>query len=102
MPPPDDDFIQLETAKAFNLTPREWRHEKPDDQARMLAHEMMKATREAFISHHLKKRAEAHAKAPGGSEKSPGTTGMNAYEAQKAAMRARARLAKKARELNYD
>lgn len=61
----------------------------------MLAHEMMRAHREAFLSHQLKKRAEMKST---NNAKPPGTTGMNAYEAQKAAMRARARLPAKPKE----
>ena len=81
----------METAKAFGLTPAQWRAQSPDDRARMIAHEMLKGWREAYQGEQIKKKAERSAKSPDGKGgRGPtGRTGFNAYEAQKAAMRSR-------------
>jgi hypothetical protein len=76
--------MQLETAKAFGLTPAQWRAQGADDRARMVAHELMRATREAFVAERIKEQMKKE-----GDAKPPGSTGVNAYEAQRAAMRNR-------------
>lgn len=88
----------MQAAQAFGLCPGSWRAQSVDDRARMMAHVMLSATREAYMAERIKKRAEKDAAAvgagkAGGRGRPAGTTGMNAYEAQRAAMRARAGLA---------
>jgi hypothetical protein len=99
MPPPDDEFMRMETAKAFGLSPRQFRGHSADDQARMIAHELIRGTREAYMTEMIKKRSEAKATSVNragstAQSRQGGSTGMNAYEQQKAAMRARVGLEK--------
>ena len=48
MPGYDAEFLALKTAKAWGLTPRQWREQAVDDQALMLAFELFEGTREAY------------------------------------------------------
>lgn len=40
----------MRTAKAWNLTPQEWRQQPVDDQALMTAFELFESTREAYAT----------------------------------------------------
>jgi hypothetical protein len=66
----------MEAAQAWGLTPREWRCESIDDRARMMAHGMIKATRQAYA---MEK----------GKDGKPANKPANAYEELKARMRAK-------------
>lgn len=46
--PTDDEYVQMKTAKAWRLTPKLWRMQSADDQARMITHEIIENTRSNF------------------------------------------------------
>lgn len=69
----------MEAAILFGLSPRDWREHSTDDRARMVAHALIKAIREAYVME----------QATSGDEK---PREMNDYEKQKLAMQARAGL----------
>lgn len=49
-------MMEMRTAKAWHLTPEQWRLQSGDDRARMLAHEMLEGAREAWVAEELKRR----------------------------------------------
>ena len=48
MPGYNDETLGLKTAKAWGLTPQQWRAQPADDQALMTAFELFEGTREAY------------------------------------------------------
>jgi hypothetical protein len=48
LPRLEGEFEELQTAKAWGLTPRQWRGQTLDDRALMMALDMAMATREAY------------------------------------------------------
>jgi hypothetical protein len=47
LPAVDEEFVQMSAARAWGLTPAEWRRQSADDRARMIAHEIIAGVREA-------------------------------------------------------
>lgn len=70
-------------AKAWGLTPREWRAQPVDDQGRMMAFVNFEALREAYRNEEREKR-----------RKTKGKSGKNDYELMREKMNARAGLEK--------
>ena len=66
----------MQAAKAWGLTPQEWRRESVDDQALMIAYEMFCATRESYKFEWQEQRVKRNVK--GGGE--------NPYQAMKRQM----------------
>jgi len=58
MPPADAEFLELSTAKAWGLTPDEWRCETVDCRARMMVHEIISGKREGYYSDESEKAAK--------------------------------------------
>jgi hypothetical protein len=48
LPRLEGEFEELQTAKGWGLTPRQWREQSVDDRALMMALDMALATREAY------------------------------------------------------
>jgi len=82
----------MQSAQAFGLWPATWRAQSVDDRARMMAHVLYNATREAYVAERIKAKASSGTGGQAGAAGIGKKTGINAYEAQKAAMRARAGL----------
>lgn len=72
------DFTELQTIKAWGLTPAQWREQPVDDRARMMSYEMVSATRKLFSDE--KDMAELEAKSKGSSSHKKVE---NAYQRQK-------------------
>lgn len=73
MPGYDRELNHLRAAKAWGLTPREWRLESGDDRAWMLMFVLFEGTVEAYRAEGREKRREARgarpeAKDPGGDQ----------------------------------
>lgn len=75
MPGLDREFLELKVAKAWGLTPRQWRAEPLDDKALMMSYEMFCETVEAYRAEwQERKRTDKGAK------------GVNPYQALLAGM----------------
>ena len=59
MPPLGGEFLELKVAKAFGLSPVEWRRQTVDDRALMMAYEIFCETCEAYrMEWHEQKRKD--------------------------------------------
>jgi hypothetical protein len=48
LPPPDEEYLEMETAKAFHYTWSEWLAESPILKAKLIAHELVKGMRDTY------------------------------------------------------
>lgn len=48
LPPTSDEYLAMETAKAFHYTWSDWCAESPIVQAKLMAHELHKGMRDAY------------------------------------------------------
>ena len=48
LPPPSEEYLEMETAKAFHYTWREWLIESPVTRAKLVAHELARGMRETY------------------------------------------------------
>ena len=58
LPPPDDEYLEMETAKAFHYRWSEWLAESPVLRAKLVAHELLKGMRDTY---HFEQRQAAGA-----------------------------------------
>jgi hypothetical protein len=61
----DAETLGLKTAKAWGLTPRQWRDESTDDQALMLAFELFEGARDGYRDEYREAYNEKHGAAGG-------------------------------------
>jgi hypothetical protein len=66
----------LKTAKAWGLTPLQWRQQPADDQALMLAFDLFESTREAYRQEYQENWRKKHQKGGG-----PGNEGNREFRA---------------------
>ena len=54
----------MSAAKAWGLTPSQWRCQEPDERARMLAHEIIAGIREGYLQEQLENDRDKSGGAP--------------------------------------
>ena len=64
LPPPDEEFFEMEAAKAFHYTWSAWLAESPIIRARLLAHELTKGMRDSYNFEQRMAHSEREASGP--------------------------------------
>jgi len=81
MPGYDAAFSQLRVAKAWGLSPAQWREQSADDRAMMIAFEGFEATRESYRQSWQEEQRERSDK------KKAGSDGRSEFDQMKARMK---------------
>lgn len=62
LPPPGDEYFEIETLKACGYTLSEWRRESLVDRAKLMAHELHKNMRESYYAEKMSGKGEEKGK----------------------------------------
>ena len=71
LPPPSDEYFEMETAKAFHYRWRDWLEEHPQVKAQMMAHELAKGMRDTYNLEQRQAVLERGGRAGGGAKVPP-------------------------------